>query len=158
MTQQQLKSVLDYDPETGAFLWKRRKDNRHGGQQAGTLCKDGYVAIRCFNKTWRAHWLAWFYVRGVMPKEVDHINLNRSDNRIANLRLCTRAQNHQNTLPSKRNTSGFKGVSLHNSGLWRTNIKVGNQKFQRYFKTKEEAAVFYNEMAQTHFKEFARVS
>jgi hypothetical protein len=160
-TQNDLRSLLDYDPETGAFLWKRRKGNRYGGKQAGTLRRDGYIAIRCFGKTWQAHWLAWFYVHAVMPKEIDHANLNKADNRISNLRLCTRAQNHQNTPISKRNTSGIKGVrwaeNQYGYGMWRATIKVASKHFHKCFRTKEEAASWYQQMATKHFREFARV-
>lgn len=88
--------------------------------------------------------------------QVDHINGNRLDNRRCNLRICTLAENRMNTPKQSRNTSGYKGVSLHKqSGLWVAKIRhdtVG------YYKTKLEAAIRYNELAPSYFGEYAKLN
>src|SRR5258706_15140940 len=98
-----LLEVLTYDPETGQFF-KRDK-------VAGHLNSKGYRRIFIDGRHYRAHRLAWFYMRRRWPRrEVDHINGDRDCNKISNLRLATSSQNGHNKPPSKRNKSGFKGV------------------------------------------------
>jgi len=116
LTQEYLKSIINYNPETGVFLWKIRPDveNAWNGRYAGTSAgayKDGYKVIRIHRQMFRAHRLAWLYVYGYLPKgDLDHIDGNRANNKISNLREATRSQNSANSRKSIKNTSGFKGV------------------------------------------------
>jgi hypothetical protein len=101
LTQARLKQLLDYDPETGVFTWRV---NRGGAAKAGTRagCPTPfyYRVIRIGGRSRREHSLAWLYVHGHWPAdELDHINRVRDDNRIANLREVTHAENMQNTGP-----------------------------------------------------------
>lgn len=88
---------------------------------------------------------------------VDHINGIRHDNRRANLRICTNAENQRNRGKNKNNTSGYKGVSLHKlSGLWKAMIKVDRKDiFLGYFKNPEDAHQAYSAAAAMYHGEFA---
>lgn len=106
--------LLNYDPETGLFHWKvYRSRCARPGDAAGVITKKGYVRIKVGAKSYMGHHLAWFMTHGHWPKDqIDHVNGVRDDNRLANLRECTAAQNSWNTKLRQTSTSGFKGVSL----------------------------------------------
>lgn len=120
-----LREILKYTPETGVFIWKVSASNCiKSGDVAGTQI-NGYCYIRVLGRKYAAHRLAWLYVYGEWPiQQIDHINRNRSDNRICNLRTATVAENAQNTSLPDRNTSGHKGVSWNKSvQKWRAYIE-----------------------------------
>ena len=99
LTQARLKEVLHYDPETGAFTWLQCPPGRArvGAQAAVNVDTNGYRRVQVEGVRYRAHRLAWLYVTGRFPaEEIDHINRDPSDNRIANLREVTRKQNNEN--------------------------------------------------------------
>jgi hypothetical protein len=115
LTQEKLKEILYYDPETGIFNWIiRPRNNLQSGDQAGTYDRKGYLRILYKQKIYMGHWLAWLYVYGKWPdNEIDHINGNPSDNTIVNLRDVTRKQNMENKKVYKNNKSGVSGVNWH---------------------------------------------
>ena len=115
LTAEYLRSVLHYDHATGIFTWKVRTANSvKAGDRAGSLGGDGYLLIGVQSRVHSAHRLAWLYVYGTWPNDqIDHINRNRSDNRISNLREVTNKQNMQNAGKYSHNTSGHPGVSWH---------------------------------------------
>ena len=89
---------LSYDEETGLFWWTAPGSNRNMNKPAGSVHKEGYVAIQTKGKRWQAHRLAWRIYYGVWPTmEIDHINGDRSDNRIVNLREVTSKENSANS-------------------------------------------------------------
>jgi len=160
ITQQQLKDVLDYSPEKGEFYWKNKSTAYRCGFIAGSVKNDGYINIGIKGKYYKAHRLAWLYVYGVMPDQLlDHINGNRSDNRIANLRPCNRAENQMNCSAIK-GTSAYKGVSLNKkSGKWTAGIRVnGKYTYLGRYETEEKAHAVYCFAAWRFFGEFARYS
>lgn len=128
-----LRECVDYDPETGLFIWRYRADRlprwntRYAGTVAGHLSKDGRRRIE-LDRKYLASRLAWLYMTGGWPKDrIDHINGDPSDNRFANLRECTQAQNMQNRLPNQTNESGHIGVRW-SKGKWQARIAIdGNQ-------------------------------
>jgi len=113
ITQEELKELLNYNPETGIFTYKKKKAKCTPGKIAGTYHVNGYTHIQLNRKIYKAHRLAWLYVYGYFPQFIDHINCDRGDNRLCNLREATLTQNNQNTKISKNNTSGVKGVAWH---------------------------------------------
>jgi hypothetical protein len=120
-----LRDILHYDLDTGVFVWKVRPSMRtKTGDVAGTLNSDGYVQIGFRRRKYLAHRLAWLYMYGGWPKQhIDHINRDRTDNRIKNLREVSNAENCQNTDRSSSNKSGHKGVHWHkDTGKWAANV------------------------------------
>lgn len=109
---EELKSILDYDCETGIFTWKiKPRAALHIGDIAGSVSKDGYIKIIYKKKLYIAHRLAWLYVYGEYPKkEIDHINRIKNDNRLCNLRDVEPHINCQNKNKRIDNTSGYTGV------------------------------------------------
>jgi len=132
LTQERLKSIFHYDPDTGIFT-RIAKIGRRGkiGNTVGTLHKVyGYIIFRVDGVLYLSHRLAWLYVFGYLPKfQVDHINHNRADNKILNLREVTHSDNQRNKSLSKRNKSGVTGVywyeptkKWHASIMWNGKI------------------------------------
>lgn len=120
VTQAKVRDVLDYDPDTGIFRWRHAGASRKAGAIAGNIMHDGrYIRIGIGGKSYLAHRLAWLYVHGQWPTEIDHINWNGLDNRMVNLRSVTRKQNGLNRGLNKNNTSGAKGVILVD-GKWQS--------------------------------------
>ena len=143
ITQKRLKSLLTYNPDTGEFRWRvRRGGPAVPGSIAGSHNSEGYVHIQIDRVKHGAHRLAWLYVHGEQPVEIDHINRVKDDNRIVNLRSVTHAQNSQNQSRPKNNTSGHIGVDFHTrSNRWRARIKIdGKLRDIGYFQNKEDAA------------------
>lgn len=127
ITLEELKKQLHYCAETGDFT-RLHTTGRHGCHKAGVVAgtKTGrYISIELDGRRYQAHRLAWLYVFGVWPKELDHINQNKRDNRICNLREVSRKENMQNVTLHKHNTSGVKGVAWHKQrNKWRAYIFV----------------------------------
>jgi hypothetical protein len=109
---EQVQEILSYDPESGEFRWKDAAGKRRAGKAAGCPTDRGYWRIRIAGRSFLAHRLAWLLVYGEWPSdEVDHINRQRSDNRLSNLRVVTRSLNRQNEDgPHKQNLLGVRGV------------------------------------------------
>ena len=131
LTAERLREILNYDPDTGVFTWRVPKGRRvKAGAVAGCDNGDEYIRIRIDGRDYRAHRLAWLYVHGCWPSDqLDHINGNRSDNRMSNLREATPAENNQNRAISSKNTSGFPGVHWHRAKCkWQAQINVNGKK------------------------------
>jgi len=145
LTQSRLKELLNYDPETGIFTWVANRQKVTIGDVAGTINK-GYRAIRIDGKQYKAHRLTFLYMTGNFPKEhTDHIDGDKLNNRWANLRGCTHAENHQNRASHKGSSSKYVGVGWHKaSQKWRADIKInGKQKFLGRFETEIAAYASY---------------
>lgn len=144
-SRERLDKLLDYNPETGEFRWKvRRNQLADIGNIAGYTCPcSGYVKITIDCVVYNAHRIAYFIITGKQPLQIDHKNGIRNDNRFNNLREASHDVNLNNKTIYKNNTSGVIGVSLHKSGKWRA--VIGNPKqwkskgTLKYFETFEEA-------------------
>lgn len=146
---EQLKADWHYDPETGVFT-RVRSVGRHGCHKAGTVAKarnsHGYSVIRIAGVLHGAHRLAWLYHFGEWPKVIDHINGDKSDNRIANLRNVTQTENMQN-LRSAPATSKSGLLGAHRFGRskkWTARIRINGIGTRiGSFDTAEEAHAAY---------------
>lgn len=162
-----VRDLLDYDPATGIFRWRvdRRSGRSHArvqaraGDVAGSIRTDGYLAIKIEGRSYRSHRLAWLYVYGRWPDpECDHRNCERNDNRIANLREATRAQNNANSSLRTDNASGLKGVYRRNA-RWAAQIRMnGALRHLGYFDTAKAAHAAYSAAAAKLRGEFARAA
>lgn len=142
--QKTLKEVLHYDPITGHFTWiKKIADKITVGQLAGYENPAGYRFIRIFGKRYRAHHLAFLYMLGRFPVGcVDHINHIPSDNSWANLREVTQKENCRNQHKTRRNKTGFVGVSQRPDGKFVARIYTNKRhKFLGAFESFEQAVI-----------------
>ena len=126
---QEINSVLDYNPETGVFVWKRNlRGPVKAGDVAGKINGKGYRQIKVGGVSYMAHRLAWLFVYGEMPsKEIDHINRDPLDNRICNLREASRSENCKNVGGWSKKPSGLPhGVTFDRSrGKYMARASVG---------------------------------
>lgn len=161
MEHENLKRILRYSKSTGQFVWRVKYSKKVvAGAVAGGLNSAGYVVIGIDGKTYYAHRLAWFYVTGVWPSQIDHKNGNRSDNKWSNLRIATHQQNILNAKRASNNTSGSKGVSWHKAaGKWSAYIILdGKKRHLGLHETPSEAHAEYMKAATAAQPKFARAS
>jgi hypothetical protein len=145
-----IRQLWNYDPETGMFTHPAT-----GAAARMWKTPDGYLWLSFAGYSYRAHRVAFAYMCGVWPpNEIDHVNLDRVDNRWANLRAATRAQNTANKPLQRNNTSGFKGVNYH---LGRFDARIRGKHLGR-FVSAEEAAAVYAKAAYETYGEFTRLA
>jgi hypothetical protein len=157
LTQDYLKSIMSYDPETGVMIWVSVKRKMFIGKPVGAKMGDGYLSTRVLGKSYLLHRLAWFYMHGYFPKSIDHINGIRTDNRLCNLRVASNDENVMNQPLKSNNTSGFKGVSWHSiMGKWLAYITYKGVRMRLgYFSDINEAARVVTEARTRLHGEFA---
>jgi len=144
LTQEKLKHLLIYNPETGIFTGRIRFGRRGRGVKAGSVDGGGYISIRICGSQFKAHRLAFLYSYGYMPEyEIDHINGVKTDNRLKNLRHVTHKCNMQNMKIRNSNKSSFPGVHWNKKDKkWHANIQSGGIKnFLGLYKTALDAAL-----------------
>jgi len=165
LTAEKARELLRYDRESGKLFYRRDiyvgkpgRLFRWAGDEAGCLAPSGYVVIRVNYVLFRAHRLAWLIETGDWPKhEIDHRDMDRSNNEWANLREATGVQNRANS--KARAKSGFKGVLTpkHAPNCFVAQITVaGKNVHLGTFRSPEEAHAAYVEAAIRHHGEFAR--
>src|SRR5262245_57095359 len=98
VTRERLLELLEYDPETALLTWKQDRGGKaKTGIVAGRLAANGYIDITIDSRRYKAHRLAWLYVHGEWPpEEIDHRDLDKANNRLANLRPASHQQNLYN--------------------------------------------------------------
>ena len=177
LTVEDVRRFLHYDSDTGRFWWKLRSydtfygdgaipidrgkvwNQRFAGRRAFTARSLGYFVGTVTGCKVYAHRVAWAYHYGEIPPEgmlIDHINGDKTDNRIVNLRLVTRQQNIHNK-PSRRGTSKHKGVQWNkNAGKWQAVIRhEGKSRYLGLFDSEDKAAARYIEEADLLQGEYA---
>lgn len=145
-TKRQIEEMLSYCSETGLLYWRVNSRRYKENNPAGKMCERGYVRVSIEGIKYPAHQIIWLLIYGEWPHmDIDHIDGNRSNNSICNLRLATKAQNNANACLRKDNSSGYKGVSYHKSNKrYRAEIRHdGKRKLIGYFKTAQEASDAY---------------
>lgn len=171
-TREKLIELLDYDPLTGLFIWKPRCENyfgdtgfgkawnkRYAGKVTGNNASKGYVQISIDNIRYLAHRLAWIYVHGDIQSEcIDHINGDRSDNRIANLRQASFTQNLMNSQSIAINKVGVRGVYWDKkSELWRVACSISRKRtWLGSFDSLFEAAAARKSYEAKNYADFSR--
>ena len=157
LTQKEERDYFDY--LDGVLYWKVQKSNVvKVGQPAGSLDeKTGYYRIHINSKLHKKHRVIFLYHHGYLPKFVDHIDNNKLNNKIENLREATKSQNCMNQKVSTRNTTGIKGVMWHKRDKkWYVQIRVNSKCHSfGYYDDKELAELVAIEATNTLHKEFS---
>lgn len=159
LTQEYVQSLFIY--KDGFLYWKVSKSQRiHIGDKAGTITNSGYYSIGINNKIYRNHRLIFLYHYGYLPKYIDHIDRNKLNNRIENLRNVVHQQNQWNRSKSKNSSSQYKGVTWDKqTNKWMVQIKINKKQIHLGRFTNEiDAAKAYNKKATELFKEYANIN
>lgn len=178
-SQELLNKILRYEPETGKLFWLPRDEsffanvkycepsiycriwnNKYANKEAFTaLDKKGYYVGNIFNKLYVKHRIIWKMVNGKEPEVVDHIDRNKLNNTIDNLRPATIQQNSWNTNSRKNSSSKYLGVTLRPSGNWVAQIRLPDKNLRLgTFVCEQEAALAYNAKAYEIYGEFANLN
>ncbi|HXJ28162.1 MAG TPA: HNH endonuclease [Streptosporangiaceae bacterium] len=170
LTANQLRALLDYDPATGIFTWRRRDqighhartwNTRYAGTVAGTPTRLGYIQIMANGWLYVAHRLAYLWMVGEWPEdEVDHRDGDGMNNRWNNLRPATRSQGLMNTRKRSDNTSGHKGVWFDKRRKrWVAEVQINGKKhIYGNFASLEDAVAARDHGARRLHGKFARTA
>ena len=154
---EELKELFHYEPDTGLFRWKFSRRGAQANSVAGSIGGNGYIQIMINKKSLKAHRLAWalYYNQDPGGAEIDHIDENKSNNKITNLRLASNRENGANTGPQKNNKLGVKGVYCGN-GKFKARINRNGKEYHLgCYDTIEEASNVYWAAAEELYGEFA---
>lgn len=163
ITREQIMAAVDYDPVSGIFTWKWREgiisqvNACHAGKPAGKVGTDGYMKITISRRGYMAHRLAFVIMTGRWPSDdIDHENLNKSDNRWENLREATISQNHGN-IPGRSKKGLPKGVWKSDNKFTAAIKQNGKNVYLGNYFTPEEAHEAYMVAARKYYGDaFAR--
>jgi hypothetical protein len=157
ITQERLKNLVVY--KDGDLYWKTTKSGRDITKSAGCLDRSSNRKRICIDYVYYyAYRLIFLYHYGYIPNFIDHINGNSSDDRIENLRECTKQENNRNSRTPRTNTSGVKNVVWNKKrNKWQVQIMIDYQnKHLGYFEDIELATLVAEEARNKYFKQFAR--
>lgn len=164
LTQERLKEIVKYNPESGQFLWKKKPSIYASHIVIGTVAgwitgpkRRRYLKISINRKCYSLHRLAFLYMKGYIPDEVDHRDNNPTNNKWNNLREATKNENAHNCPVRKDNSSGYKGVTWDKKvKKWRARIALNGERINLgYFDSKEEAHLAYKDAAVKMHGNFA---
>lgn len=148
----EISARFSYNPETGSLTLKEN------GKVVGWASGNGYLKVDCKLKKYYAHRVAWFLTYGEWPQEIDHINGDRSDNRLCNLRACTKFENARNSPKRAHSKQPYKGVRWSSTNSWQARIRHNNQAITiGYFATAREAYEEYIFAALELHGDYARL-
>lgn len=147
-----IRDALDYDPATGVFRWRNPAHAAWKGLVAGRANSNGYMRVTISRREFLCHRAAWMHHYGTVPGIVDHINGDRSDNRIANLRLADLAENNWNC--AKRHEPRGFGKQPKGGRFYALIRHRGKRLYLGTFDTEAEAAAAYQAAARNLRGEF----
>lgn len=153
ITQARLKELLRYEESTGEFFWAVNRRRARAGNLAGNVESTGYWHIMIDYKAYLAHRLVWLYVHGQLPtQQIDHINGDKLDNRLCNLRLTSQRQNMQNRKEHRQGRL-VGALFCKRQCKWISRISVDGRRLRLgSFSTEQEAHAAYLQ-ALTQLKE-----
>ena len=152
----EVKKRFTYDEDEGFLRWRYSVTRVKSGDVAGCINSKGYQRVKVGGKYYYCHRLIWLYVYGRLPDQhIDHVNGNRADNRIVNLREASSAENGRNIKIPKSNTSGHVGVIWDKRiNKWCARVKVNYKQIHiGSFINKSDAIVarkFYEKVCGFH--------
>lgn len=156
VTQERLKELFRYDRETGDFLRIKGVRKAAAGVIAGTKALNGYITISVDCKRYYAHRLAWLYMHGSMPVQIDHKDRVRDNNVLSNLRAADNSSNNANRISPRMKAKRSKGVRALPSGRFSATVKSGGvARHIGVYATEHDAAQAYDKAALSSFGEFA---
>jgi hypothetical protein len=155
MTQEYAHSLFEY--KDGSLYWKVKKaPHVKVGAKVGSPEVNGYETVMVDGRNWRVHRLVFLMQHGYLPTMIDHINGNRKDNRIDNLRAADKQTNTYNQVLKRNNKSGIKGVSWNNDRQkWAVRVNHNKKTYQKYVKDLELAELVAIEMREKLHGNFA---
>lgn len=159
VTQQDVIDQLHYDVTTGLMYWKH--DRANGKVKAGDIAssiqsKTGYRRVSIDSKYYAAHRLVWLMHYGTLPELIDHIDGNRANNILSNLRVATKQSNAANRSKNLNNTSGYRGV-VQKGSRYRATIGFKGVRYDLgMFDTAEQAHQAYESKSKELRKDFHR--
>ena len=155
---EQLKSLYEYDPETGSWTRLISSGGNLAGTPAGCVHPGGYIKLKIKGDAYMSHRLAWFYMTGEWPKNrIDHVNGLEGDNRWCNLREATNSENMLNRKMNKNNKTGVKGVSFDNqTQRWSVQVYYKKKNYKKRFDDFEVACEFAEFLREELHGEYAR--
>lgn len=170
-----LRECFDYNAENGTLIWKYRPRSHFSTEESWLMAKardagkpvkggmnGGYMTVQLRGKKYKMHRVIWAMVHGIdmdeVPPAIDHVDLDKTNNREANLRAATWSENCMNKGLQENNTSGFKGVHWHKyHQKWAAKVKInGKQIHLGYFADPEVASKVRERAANDIHGEFAR--
>ncbi|QHJ82282.1 MAG: hypothetical protein [Bacteriophage sp.] len=156
--QNHAKKFLEYDKETGTLTWVYNTHKRFIGKEAGCIKPSGYRTLHIFKTVIEAHRIIWLIEYGFLPEcEIDHINGNKSDNRLSNLRMADQQKNQQNRGVRVDSELGVKGVRIKPSGKYEARVKLTDgSRASKTFKTINEAVLWLAELRVESHGEYAK--
>ncbi len=153
ITQDIVRDLFTYSPDTGILVRaKKVKGGVNAGDEVGlSVNSAGYKQVTINGKSYLLHRIIWLYVNGSLPVEImDHINRDKTDNRICNLRLVSKRENNINQGLRKDNTTGYKGVSYSKSKRkYVSHMRdIGKRVYLGAFTTAQEASIAYSKACE----------
>lgn len=150
---EEILKMFTYNKESG-LLYRNGKS-----EPLRRINDNDYIDVCIKSKTYRAHRIIWMYVYGVWPDGfIDHINGNKSDNRIENLRICTNSQNQMNRKVTSKSITGIKGVFSRGKRFYSQIVVSGKTICLGSFGNSLDAATAYNNAAIKYHGEFATLN
>ena len=158
LTQELVKSLFDY--KEGELRRRYKKNGNRSKPVSNRAGVGGYAVVYIKGKHYRKHRIVFLYHNGYLPEFIDHIDRDKLNNRIENLRPASRSENLRNSSKRSSTTSRFKGVHYESSiKKWRASIYINNKKTQLgCYALEIEAAKAYNKAATENFGEFANLN
>lgn len=153
ITQQELLRDFKYDPQTGELRWNVKRCGAKCGEICGSEMK-GYLRVVYNYRSYMVHRIIWMMMYGEWPEQVDHINGNKKDNRLVNLRNVSTAYNCQNQgMRKDKKWKAIPGVYYQpDCDVWRVRLKInGTTKNFGSFKDKDEAEAHCINMRRIHY-------
>lgn len=159
ITQELLKAIFDYK-DGNLYLKITISKRQKRGDIVGYVNNHGYKMINIFSENYNISRLIFLYHKGFLREVIDHIDKDKGNDKIENLRGCTFRENMRNRTCAKNSSSRYLGVSYNSkTNNYTAKIRVDEGKsIRKNFKDEDKAALFYNEMALLHFKEFASLN